>query len=183
MTPIHWLILTLSGICAAMVAVFHKYYYRPPQDEPITPNLTPPMPIEQPVNSPVAQSGSSMIQRWANAIAAGEGANPASNNPGNLKYSTLTASWGATKGNAASDGGYLCHFATQDIGTRALCNFLTLGCENELIAFHSPAARTLEGFTEIYAGNPPQGYINKIVATLGVPANTQISTFLIPTHA
>jgi hypothetical protein len=34
------------------------------------------------------------------------------------------------------------------------------------------------GFTEIYAGNPPQGYIDRIVETLGVPADTQISTFL-----
>ena len=119
-----------------------------------------------------------MITKWSVAIAIGEGANPTLHNPGNLKYSTLTASWGATKGPAASDGGNLCQFANDNAGQTALCNFLVLGCQDELIAFHAPAARTLQGFTVVYAGNPPQGYIDRIVTTLGVPADTQISTFL-----
>jgi hypothetical protein len=99
-------------------------------------------------------------------------------NPGNLKYSTLTASWGAQKGPAASDGGFLCQFANDNAGQTALCNFLVLGCEDELIAFHAPEARTLAGFTTIYAGNPPEGYITRIEEALGVPGTTQISTFL-----
>lgn len=119
-----------------------------------------------------------MITKWMAAIAIGEGANPTLHNLGNLKYSTLTASWGATQGPAGSDGGHLCQFASDIAGQDALCNFLKLGCENELIAFHAPEARTLEGFTKIYAGNPPQGYIDGIVEKLGVPADTQISTFL-----
>lgn len=118
------------------------------------------------------------ITKWAAAIAIGEGANPTLHNPGNLKYSTLTASWGAKKGPTASDGGNLCQFADENAGQTALCNFLVLGCEDELTAFHAPAARILQGFTEIYVGNPPQGYIDRIVETLGVPADTQISTFL-----
>ncbi len=64
------------------------------------------------------------------------------------------------------------------MGDTALGNFLTLGCEDELVAFHAPAARTLAGFTVIYAGNPPQGYITGIEEMLGVPGTTQISTFL-----
>jgi hypothetical protein len=60
----------------------------------------------------------------------------------------------------------------------ALCNFLILGCEDELIAFHGPTARPLQGFTDVHAGNPPQGYTDRIVETLGVSADTQISTFL-----
>jgi hypothetical protein len=119
-----------------------------------------------------------MIEKWITAISQWEGAIPAHHNPGNLKYSTLTASWGATRGPAASDGGYLCQFATDNAGEIALGNFLTLGCENELIAFHSPEARTLKGFTVIYAGNPPQDYIDGIITGLGVPGDTQISTFL-----
>lgn len=119
-----------------------------------------------------------MIKKWAALIAQGEGASLASNNPGNLKYSSLTASWGATPGRAATDGGHLCQFATPAMGMNALCNFLMLGCENELRAFHSPEARTLIGFTKIYAGNPPQGYIDRIVGGLGVSPYVDISTFL-----
>ena len=116
------------------------------------------------------------ITTWAAIIAKEEGANPSSNNPGNLKFSSLTASWGATQGNAASDGGYLCHFATTEAGLEALCNFLVLGCEDQLLAFHN--ARTLAEFTTVYAGNPPQDYINAIVQAMGGDPNVQISTFL-----
>jgi hypothetical protein len=118
------------------------------------------------------------ILAWAQIIGKEEGANPNLNNPGNLKLSTLTASWGATQGPAAEDGGYLAKFASLDAGNAALCNFLVLGCQDQLLAFHAPAARTLEGFTVVYAGNPPQGYIDAIVAAMGVPDDTQISTFL-----
>lgn len=118
-----------------------------------------------------------MIQKWAHAIETSEGAAPATNNPGNLKYSSLTASWGATPGRAASDGGHLCQFGTYAQGLHALCNFLVLGCENQLLAFHH--ARTLTSFTKIYAGNPPQGYIDRIVSTLGVSPDVDISTFLV----
>lgn len=119
---------------------------------------------------------SPMIVTWSQAIAHGEGASPASNNPGNLKYSTLTASWGATEGRAADDGGFLCQFSTLQQGQSALCNFLKLGAEDELVAFHE--ARTLQTFTVIYAGNPPQEYIDVIGEILGVPLDTPISTFL-----
>ncbi|MDE2232893.1 MAG: hypothetical protein KGJ90_02060 [Patescibacteria group bacterium] len=120
---------------------------------------------------------SPMLIKWANAIKVWEGG-PDATNPGDLKYSTLIASWGGTPGIKAADGGHLAHFPTSQAGFTALCNFLKLGCENELIAFHSPEARTLGGFMTIYGGNPPQGYLNGIAAALGVPLTTQISTFL-----
>lgn len=143
------------------------------------PMPTPPQPTPPPAPTPApAPKFPALILKWAAAIAQGEGAYPASHNPGNLKYSTLTASWGATKGRAAEDGGFLCQFPDDATGQAALCNFLVLGCENELIAFHAPAARTLEGFTKIYAGNPPQGYIDAIVLYMGVSPLVQISTFL-----
>jgi zinc knuckle protein len=107
------------------------------------------------------------ITQWAAIIAKEEGANPDLHNPGNLGYSTLTASWGATKGPAKTDGGFLCQFADETAGLTALCNFLVLGCEDQLLDFHAPEARTLAGFTKIYAGNPPQGYIDAIVQAMG----------------
>lgn len=149
----------------------------PPAPQPSnvqTPIIVKPEPSISMQNTPF----SAKIVAWAKAIQTGEGATPASNNPGNLKYSSLTASWGATQGRAATDGGHLCQFATPNAGMDALCNFLVLGCKDELAAFHSPAARTLQGFTEIYAGNPPQGYITRIAATIGVPLNTPIASFL-----
>lgn len=42
----------------------------------------------------------------------------------------------------------------------------------------STTARTLAGFTQVYAGNPPTGYIDAFVSSMGVTADTQISTFL-----
>lgn len=118
----------------------------------------------------------SIITKWAKLIAVGEGATPASNNPGNLKYTSLTASWGAKRGRAATDGGYLSKFDTYDAGFTALVNFLMLGCEDHLLAFHK--ARTITKFTRIYAGNPPQPYIDRIVQGLGVDPNVDIATFL-----
>src|SRR5271155_2077577 len=50
-----------------------------------------------------------------------------------------------------------------------------LGCEDELIAFHAPEARTLGGFTQIYAGNPPPEYAEAVGRALGCPLDTQIS--------
>lgn len=121
------------------------------------------------------------IRIWCNAIALEEGANQSLNNPGDLKVSTLTKSWGATLGFQASDGGYIAKFSNITLGFQALYNFLKLGCENELISFHQ--SRTLSEFMKVYAGNPPQGYIDGVIAYLnrnGVvcTANTDVSTFV-----
>ncbi len=120
----------------------------------------------------------SKIHIWALAIAAQEGANRVYNNPGNLKLSSLTRSWGAITGFAAKDGGVIASFKTPEAGETALENFLTLGCENELIAFHSPEARTLGGFTDIFAGHPPAEYGQAVARALGCTLETLISTFL-----
>lgn len=130
------------------------------------------------LNTMQSNKGWSRIEQWSRAIAVQEGAKKSLNNPGNLKYSTLTASWGATKGFQATDGGWIAAFPTLQEGQTALINFLTLGAENELIAFHTPESRTLQGFSVIYAGNPPQKYIDGIVSAMGVPGSTLISTFL-----
>ena len=157
-----WLIPTVHGDTVIMDYTVQM----PPK-----PSTEPPSPQIQPSTSP------SKIVQWANAIKTGEGASPSSNNPGNLKLSTLTKSWGATKGRQATDGGYLCQFSTYQQGFTALCNFLTLACEGALIISH-PKPCTLQQFTVRYAGTPPQGYIDRIAATLGVPVNIDIATFL-----
>lgn len=118
------------------------------------------------------------IRLWARYIGIEEGSKPSLNNPGNLKLSTLTKSWGATPGFQATDGGWIAKFPTYQMGFNALCNFLTLGCENELLDFHSPESRTFEGFTKIYAGNPPQTYIDAIAKGLECSLEEQISSFL-----
>lgn len=123
-----------------------------------------------------AASGGNLIGRWAAAIAKWEGAPAASNNPGNLKFTSLTAGWGASKGRPAADGGSFAQFATPDDGMAALQNFLTLGAQNQLAAFHS--ARTLESFMTVYAGNPGTGYLNGVAADLGVPLSTPVESFL-----
>ncbi len=116
------------------------------------------------------------ILAWYKGIKQWEGANPDSNNGGNLKYSTLTAQWGARKGRAASDGGFLATFDTPQAGDIACCNFLVLGCKNQLLAFHDK--RTFQLFTKEYAGNPPQSYIQGIADIVSCHLDTDISTFL-----
>lgn len=119
------------------------------------------------------------ILAWAEAVEKAEGA-PDSTNPGDLKYAPLTMSWGAVPGRKASDGGYLAHFPEgRPQGFNALCNFLILGCHDELKAYHAPEARTLGGFMKIYGGNPPQGYLDRIATDLNVSLDVNIGTFLL----
>ena len=135
------------------------------------------IPVTQPAAAP-QPSFPAKILEWAAIIGKEEGADPSLDNPGDLKLSDLTKSWGAIQGFAATDGGFLAKFKTEQAGEIALCDFLVLGCQNQLLAFHSPEARTLAGFTKIFAGNPPQGYIDAIVQAMGGDPNVQISTFL-----
>lgn len=144
-------------------------------NEPVIPSINP----VEPPKPPAVPSFPPKIIAWAQAIGRLEGARPELNNPGNLKVSTLTKTWGAEIGRPASDGGYLAKFATLETGTKALCNLLVLACEDQLASYHSPQARTFGGFTKIYAGNPPIGYITSIADEIGCTLDTQISSFLI----
>ena len=142
---------------------------------PVTPILPPSSPTQ-----PVQAIKYPRIVAWANAIKQVEGFTSGSpsqvnNNPGNLGYTTLTASWGGMKSGAKSDGGYFCKFKDYNTGFQALCNFLILGAENQLLAFHQ--SRTLELFSEKY-GNTGIGYAQAIAKILNVPLSTDISTFL-----
>jgi hypothetical protein len=137
------------------------------------PNIITPMQPTQAIKYP-------RIVAWANAIKQIEGWSPTSpscvnNNPGNLGYTSLTASWGGMKSGAKTDGGNFCKFKDYDTGFQALCNFLVLGAEDELKAFHQ--ARTLGDFSKVY-GNTGSGYGQQIANILNVPVTTNISTFL-----
>lgn len=147
-----------------------------------------------PTNKPIDYvSAHPKIYSWAKAIQVAEGwclpggylngeyypngsISYQNNSPGNLGYSSLTSSWGALQGGKKTDGGHFSRFKTYDEGFIALCIFLTLGCENQLIAYHK--TRTLGSFTKVYAGDPEDGYIATIIAILRVPIDTDISTFL-----
>ncbi len=126
-----------------------------------------------PVVTPIDKTNK--IYTWAHAIAKWEG-DSSGVNPGNLKYTTLTKTWGATQGRPAQDGGYFALFVSYGVGFSALCNFLTLACEGELIIAHKPC--TFEQFTIRYAGNPPQNYIDGIREIVGCELSTDISSFL-----
>lgn len=131
--------------------------------------------VEQDTTNPPPMN---KIEQWAYIIADLEGADPKLNNPGNFKYSPLIASWGAVKDSAGSDGGYFAKFPTYEMGFTALCNFLTLGCHDELKAYHH--ARTIKQFTLVYTNfpKPAYDYSDTLIKRLGVTADTDISTFL-----
>lgn len=117
------------------------------------------------------------IIKHALAINKWEGSNPILNNPGNMKYSDFTAEYGATQGHTATDGGSIAQFPTFTDGFVCLVDFLRLGYKNQLLAFHQ--ARTFEAFTNVYAGNPPLGYIEGIAALIPCGLQDDISTFLV----
>ncbi len=140
----------------------------------------PPMPETTPTPSIVVPSApqkpTSRITDWAVAVEHQEGARKDLNNPGDLKVSTLTASWGCKPGFNAQDGGSIGRFDTYEQGFTALCNFLTLGAEDELRAFHH--ARTLGSFMNVY-GNPTDGhYSANIARELGCSVDTPVEELL-----
>ncbi len=155
--------------CLKILSIFSNQLATMPPDKIVPPPISPtPVPPQSPKVD--------MIEKWAQAIAHWEGADPRLNNPGNMKYTTLTASWGGIKDRPASDHGFFCRFPTLEQGHQALYNFLKLGCEDQLLDFHN--ARTLRLFTIKYAGNPPEGYVDGIANEVGVSKGVDISTFL-----
>lgn len=172
------LTLIFGTIGAAFITAVYYFLWKKPMASTDESEMEIPVVVapEVPVVPP-APRFAPMIMRWSKAITRWEGATAASNNPGNLKYASLTASWGATKGRKALDGGNFCQFNTLQEGEDALCHFLTLACEGQLIISH-PKPCTLEQFTVRYAGNPPMGYKLGIYSMMGVSPQVDISTFL-----
>lgn len=159
----------------------------PPANGPIVTNPPATPPINGEKNHP-------MIVAWAKAIIVAEGGNKSYPNIpqcGNLRYTAYTKSLGAVghtpTGNYAIFPDAETALGATVLGTdfgpaqyvmngKGLCQFLLDAANNELIPYKS--ARTLIAFTKIFAGNPPQGYIDTIATILKVGESTDISTFV-----
>ncbi len=136
------------------------------------PILTPP--VVPPVLPPPPHL--SKIPVWALAIQHAEGGKPQdrntrNHNPGNLKYTSYTASLGATP----TDGNF-CYFADYHTGFQALCQFLHDAATGKLHSY-SPGM-TLDAFTTVYASPPNANYINSVANALGVHITIQIKELL-----
>lgn len=191
---------TIVSLLSKLVTLLYKFF---PPSTPATPvstsvNQESPSVVPQPVTPIPTSIAASRIPDWARAVQVAEGwylpgqvvdgilypkgsVSYQMHNPGNLKYSDLTASWGGAKGELASDGGYFCYFTDESTGFVALCNFLQLGAKDELIAFHE--ARTLADFTEVYAHPTklPNGsipYLNTICNQLKVAPTILVKNLL-----
>ena len=120
----------------------------------------------------------SRIENWALAIKVEEGWHPNSRsyknqNPGNLKFSTLTKELGAS----SVDKDNFAVFPTYEVGFKALCDFLKLACEDKLKPYHQ--ARTLYQFTQIYALPPTNHpYAQNVAQRLGVSEWIDIKNLL-----
>lgn len=151
----------------------------PPSAGPIVTNPPATTPINGEANHP-------QIVAWAKAILVAEGGNtsfPTIPQCGNLRYSAYVKSLGAI-GHTPTGNYAIFPDAASALGCDAngvlngkgLCQFLIDAAHNQLIPYHQ--ARTLLAFTKIYAGNPPQGYIDRIAAQLKVAESIDISTLL-----
>ena len=122
------------------------------------------------------------IEDWALAIQHEEGGKPQdhntrSHNPGNLKYTSYTASLGGLRGAVSAEGGHFCKFPTYKAGFDALCQFLRDACGNKLKAFRSHM--TLANFTIVYANVPlSHPYVKNVAQKLGVSVDTKIISLL-----
>lgn len=176
--------------------LYHVFYtwYASLNAQPVQPitviDSTPPASNGTQPPQPIAPV--SRIPLWAQGIKTAEGwftgsRSQKNHNGGNLKFTTLTASFGAV----GKDADNFCIFPNDAVGDAALESFLILACKDELLAFHAnPKAatvfenpRTLAGFTLVYA-QPPKAadgsypYLNIVAATIGAKVDQLISELL-----
>lgn len=138
------------------------------------------LPDQAPNPPPAPPTHPSRIVEWARAMEKEEGSKPPkptdrskrNNNPGNLKYTSLTASFGAV----GKDPENFCIYPDYPTGFNALCSFLRLAAEDQLIPYKN--ARTLKEFISIYALPPNDGYANNVASELKVAVTTDISELL-----
>lgn len=96
MTPFHALLALFAAGFAGMVAVFHRYYYKPEQEEPIT-SIPMPEPVQTPEIAPQSEYEAphvdSALDIFCGAIKDFEGKpgdlNYKNNNPGNTRCSAV----------------------------------------------------------------------------------------------
>lgn len=166
MTPFHALLALFAAGFAGMVAVFHRYYYKPEQEEPINP-ITMPEPVQMPQIQPIAVD---KVRICAMAQQGFEGWFPGSSsqrhlNPGNLK---------------GLDGNFLT-FKTYEEGFVALEDYIRRVVTGQNHAYPKGGATTIFGYTHIFTGDPepaPSNYAVAIARALGVPPSTAMSYLL-----
>ena len=123
----------------------------------------------------------SKLRDWAMAIEAEESSKPPkstdrnkrNNSPGNLRASELIQGF---NGYLTKDIDNFAIFKNYECGFNALCKFLTMAAEDNLIPYHG--ARTLYKFTKIYAEPPNDNYAKNVANALKVNINVDISTLL-----
>ena len=133
-------------------------------------------PIPEPAPDPTPEPKKSKIIIWAEAIKIEEGwfrgsRSQRNNNPGNLKYSNLTASLGAY----LKDKDNFAIFRSEEAGFNALCSFLVMACENRLKPYKNVS---LKQFSQIYANPPSDKYARNVAKALNVSVDTPIKEFL-----
>ena len=123
---------------------------------------------------------------WAQAIQAEESSKPPRptdvnvrlKNPGNLKYTSYTASLGGKKSTVPGlDGGTFCEFDTYQDGLNALKQFLKDAVDGKLRAYKP--TQTLLSFTKVYANPPNDGYATNVAKKLGKTIQTPIKDLVV----
>ena len=121
------------------------------------------------------------IRQFADAIQLHEGYYKGSrsyrnNNPGNFRYNTFTKSLGAID----KDPQGFCIFPSYNVGFNALLTFLRYACTDKLKSYKG--TMNLYEFFSVYApatdSNNPKRYADFVAQFIGIPAETQIKTFI-----
>ncbi|MFP5263752.1 MAG: hypothetical protein ACLGJB_17870 [Blastocatellia bacterium] len=97
------------------------------------------------------------------------------NNPANFRYTPYTKTLGATGKDAIG----FCIFPSYPVGFNALRVFLKDACSDRLKSYKG--TMNLYQFFEVYAPsfeNDSKAYAEFVANYLGIPADTQIKTFL-----
>ena len=135
--------------------------------------------------TPPIETQPTRLEVWAKAIQAEESSKPPRvtdvnvrlKNPGNLKYTSYTASLGGKKSTVPGlDGGTFCEFPTYTDGLNALKQFLRDAVDGKLKSYKP--TDTLKKGTQTYANPPNLGYATNVAKKLGVTIETQIREIL-----
>ncbi len=123
------------------------------------------------------------IEKFCEAVKEHEGWFPGSrsqrnNNPGNFRCSKLMTELGAIR----CDDNFSV-FPNYETGWKALVQFITYACKNELRAYKD---KTIYGFFEVYApsgdNNTPRRYAEIVAKAVGVSPNTKMKDLMEVTY-
>lgn len=183
MTPFHALLALFAAGFAGMVAVFHRYYYKPEQEEPINP-----IPMPEPVQTPeiAPQPAVDKIRIFAMAQQGFEGYYLPGSIHNGIKYPEGSGSFvrknpGNIKQKNPDGSTSFILFPTYDAGFAALENYIRRVATGKHPAYPLGDKTTIEQYTHIYTGDAepaPTNYANAIATALGMPTSTPMSYLL-----